>query len=83
MIEQRRDREFSVKYFCWILGRSVSALGYFHYPRLTFQNKSFYSGRPPMVSLAFIDRTTPRDYDEGIDAEGNKKPGCRRSVINF
>ncbi|KAF7783869.1 transcriptional regulator family: Fungal Specific TF [Agaricus bisporus var. burnettii] len=36
---------------------------------------SFYSGRPPMVSLAFMDRTTPTDYDEGTDAEGNKKPG--------
>ncbi|KXN83326.1 hypothetical protein AN958_01562 [Leucoagaricus sp. SymC.cos] len=36
---------------------------------------SFYSGRPPMVSLAFMDRTTPKDLDEGLDAEGNRKPG--------
>ncbi|KAJ3574344.1 hypothetical protein NP233_g1815 [Leucocoprinus birnbaumii] len=36
---------------------------------------SFYSGRPPMVSLAFMDRTTPKDIDEGVDSEGNKKPG--------
>ncbi|KAF5352509.1 hypothetical protein D9756_006274 [Leucocoprinus leucothites] len=36
---------------------------------------SFYSGRPPMVSLAFMDRATPKDDDEGVDAEGNKKPG--------
>jgi hypothetical protein len=30
-----------------------------------------------MVSLAFVDRTTPRDYDEGVDADGNRKPGCK------
>lgn len=36
-----------------------------------------------MVSLAFMDRTTPKDYDEGIDAEGNIKPGCEYSLSNF
>lgn len=36
-----------------------------------------------MVSLAFMDRTTPTDYDEGTDVEGNKKPGCRCSLVGF
>ncbi|KAF9449972.1 hypothetical protein P691DRAFT_811321 [Macrolepiota fuliginosa MF-IS2] len=36
---------------------------------------SFYSGRPPMVSLAFMDQTTPTDLDEGIGTDGNRKPG--------
>jgi hypothetical protein len=29
-----------------------------------------------MVSLAFMDKSTPRDNDEGVDADGNRKPGC-------